>query len=63
MAGVSRRIMQNRRGLINGGPGKSVKIDVNAVRRSIDRMTYLAFAAVGVVMGTLLALYLTGRIP
>ena len=54
--------MQNRRGLINGGPSKTKDIDEENLRHSIDHMTYLAFAAMGIVFGALLALYLTGGI-
>ena len=54
--------MQNRRGLINGGPSKRRDIDEEEVQHSIDRMTYIAFAALGIVFGALLALYLTGGI-
>ena len=62
MVGALRRDMQNRKGLINGGPNKKREIDEEEVRKSIDRMIYLGSAALGILLGAILALYLTGGI-
>ena len=54
--------MQQRKGLINGGPNKRAELDTDEAHRKIDKMTYLAFAGAGIFLGALIALYLVGGI-
>jgi hypothetical protein len=54
--------MQQRKGLINGGPNKKAELDIDEAHRNIDKMTYIAFAGAGIFLGALIALYLVGGI-
>ena len=63
MASALKKGMQNRKGLINGGPnGNRVETDEEEVKKKIDRMAYVAAVGMGIFLGSLIALYLTGGI-
>ena len=62
MVDSSRKSMQNRHGLINGGPNTKKDVDKDEIEKSIDRMVYLEVAALGILFGAALALYLIGVI-